>query len=73
VDIPNSPTTKFRLGSDYQTIHRGFHLLLEERGKLNINDPVKKYMADAPPAWDKVTIYNLLTQLPNSSFTGFPD
>jgi CubicO group peptidase (beta-lactamase class C family) len=49
-------------------------LLLEERGKLKVEDPVKKYMPDAPAAWDKVTIFNLLTHtsgIPN--FTEFPD
>jgi CubicO group peptidase (beta-lactamase class C family) len=73
-DIPNSPTTKFRLGSITKQFTAASILLLEERGKLNINDPVKKYMADAPPAWDKVTIYNLLTHTSGiPSFTGFPD
>ena len=73
-DIPNSPDTKFRLGSITKQFTAASILLLEERGKLNINDPVKKYMADAPAAWDKVTIYNLLTHTSGiPSFTGFPD
>jgi CubicO group peptidase (beta-lactamase class C family) len=73
-DIPNSPTTKFRLGSITKQFTAASILLLEERGQLNINDPVKKYMADAPAAWDKVTIYNLLTHTSGiPSFTGFPD
>ncbi|HEY6345146.1 MAG TPA: serine hydrolase domain-containing protein [Bryobacteraceae bacterium] len=49
-------------------------LLLEERGKLGVNDLVKKHMSDAPAAWDKITIFNLLTHtsgIPN--FTSFPD
>ena len=49
-------------------------LLLEERGKLKIDDPVKKYRADSPAAWDKITIFHLLTHtsgIPN--FTNFPD
>jgi CubicO group peptidase (beta-lactamase class C family) len=47
---------------------------LEERGKLKVDDPVKKYLPDAPPAWDKVTIFNLLTHTSGiPSFTGFPD
>ena len=72
--IPNSPTTKFRLGSVTKQFTSASILLLEERGKLNINDPVKKYMADAPAAWDKVTIYHLLTHTSGiPSFTGFPD
>jgi CubicO group peptidase (beta-lactamase class C family) len=49
-------------------------LLLEERGKLKVDDPVKKYMPDAPAAWDKITIFHLLTHTSGiPSFTGFPD
>ncbi len=72
--IPNSPDTKFRLGSVTKQFTAACILLLEERGKLSVNDPVKKYMPDAPAAWDKVTIFNLLTHtsgIPN--FTSFPD
>jgi CubicO group peptidase (beta-lactamase class C family) len=39
-----------------------------------VEDPVKKYLPDAPTAWDKITIFNLLTHtsgIPN--FTSFPD
>jgi CubicO group peptidase (beta-lactamase class C family) len=73
-DIPNSPTTKFRLGSVTKQFTAVSILLLEERGKLSVDDSVKKYMPDAPAAWDKITIFNLLTHtsgIPN--FTGFPD
>src|ERR1700730_337181 len=73
-DISNSPTTKFRLGSITKQFTAASILLLEERGKLKTDDPVKKYMADAPAAWDKVTIYNLLTHTSGiASFTSFPD
>jgi len=73
-DVPNSPTTKFRLGSVTKQFTAASILLLEERGKLSVNDPVKKFMADAPAAWDKITIFNLLTHtsgIPN--FTSFPE
>lgn len=72
--IPNSPNTKFRLGSVTKQFTAASILLLEERGKLSVNDPVKKYMPDAPAAWDKITIFHVLThtsEIPN--FTGFPD
>jgi CubicO group peptidase (beta-lactamase class C family) len=46
-NVPNSPTTKFRLGSVTKRFTAASILLLEERGKLNINDSVKKYMPDA--------------------------
>jgi CubicO group peptidase (beta-lactamase class C family) len=73
-EVPNSPTAKFRLGSITKQFTAACILLLEERGKLKVDDPVKKYMPDAPAAWDKVTVFNLLTHtsgIPN--FTGFPD
>src|SRR5579871_4957161 len=73
-DIPNSPPTKFRLGSITKQFTAACILLLEERGKLKIDDPVKKYMPDAPAAWDKITIFHVLTHTSGiPSFTGFPD
>ena len=36
-------------------------LILQERGKLKVDDPVGKYIDDAPKAWDGVTIHHLLT------------
>lgn len=73
-NIPDSPTTKFRLGSITKQFTAASILLLEERGKLKIEDPVKKYLPDAPAAWDKITIYNLLTHTSGiPSFTSFPD
>jgi CubicO group peptidase (beta-lactamase class C family) len=73
-NIPNSPAAKFRLGSVTKQFTAACILLLEERGKLKVEDPVKKYMPDAPEAWDKVTIFNLLTHTSGiPSFTGFPD
>jgi CubicO group peptidase (beta-lactamase class C family) len=73
-NIPNSPSTKFRLGSITKQFTAASILLLEERGKLKVEDPVKKRMPDAPASWDKVTIYHLLTHTSGiPSFTGFPD
>lgn len=72
--VPNSPDTKFRLGSITKQFTAACILLLEERGKLKTDDPIKKYLPDAPTAWDHITIYNLLTHtsgIPN--FTEFPD
>src|SRR5262249_24508562 len=72
--IPNTPSTKFRLGSITKQFTAASILLLEERGKLKVDDLVKKYMPDAPTAWDKMTIFHVLTHtagIPN--FTSFPD
>jgi CubicO group peptidase (beta-lactamase class C family) len=73
-DIPNTPATKFRLGSITKQFTAASILLLEERGKLKLDDPVKKYVPEAPAAWDTITIFNLLTHssgIPN--FTSLPD
>lgn len=73
-NIPNSPNTKFRLGSVTKQFTAAAILLLDERGKLKIDDLVRKFVPDAPAAWDKITLYHLLTHtsgIPN--FTNFPD
>lgn len=73
-EVPNSPTTKFRLGSITKQFTAAAIMLLEERGKLKVDDPVKKHMPDAPAAWDKITIFNVLTHTSGiPSFTSFPD
>ena len=72
-NIPNAATAKFRIGSITKQFTAACVLLLEERGKLKLSDPVKAYLPDAPDAWEKVTLYNLLTHtsgIPN--FTGGP-
>jgi CubicO group peptidase (beta-lactamase class C family) len=73
-DVPNTPATKFRLGSITKQFTAASILLLEERGKLKLDDPVKKYVPEAPAAWDTITIFNLLTHtsgIPN--FTNLPE
>jgi CubicO group peptidase (beta-lactamase class C family) len=73
-NVPNSPDTKFRLGSVTKQFTAASILLLAERGKLSVDDPVKKHLPDAPAAWDKITITHLLTHTSGiPSFTSFPD
>jgi CubicO group peptidase (beta-lactamase class C family) len=71
---PNSADTRFRIASVTKQFTAAAILLLQERGRLSLSDPVLKYMSDAPPAWGRITIYNLLTHtsgLPN--INAFPD
>ena len=73
-DVPNTPATKFRLGSITKQFTAASILLLAERGKLTLDDPIKMYVPDAPKEWDRITIFNLLTHssgIPN--FTSLPD
>jgi CubicO group peptidase (beta-lactamase class C family) len=73
-DIANTPTTKFRLGSITKQFTAASILLLEERGKLTVDDPISKYIPDAPPAWSKITIFHLLTHSSGiANFTNLPE
>jgi len=60
-DIPNTPQTKFRLGSITKQFTAASILLLQERGKLSVQDPVCKYIAECPKSWEPITIHHLLT------------
>jgi CubicO group peptidase (beta-lactamase class C family) len=60
-NTPNTSATKFRLGSITKQFTAAAILLLEERGKLSIQDPVKKYLPDYPAAWDRIKIFHVLT------------
>src|ERR1051326_4106264 len=59
--VPNSATTRFNIASMTKQFTAASILLLEDRGKLKTGDLVKKYLPEAPPSWDKITIYHLLT------------
>jgi CubicO group peptidase (beta-lactamase class C family) len=67
-DIPNSPSTKFRIGSITKQFTAASILLLEERGKLSTTDLLSKYLPDAPSSWSKITLFHLLTHT-----SGIPD
>jgi CubicO group peptidase (beta-lactamase class C family) len=59
-NIPNDPNTKFRIGSLTKQFTAALVLLLQQDGKLRIEDPVRKYLPDAPKSWDKITLAELL-------------
>ncbi|MBI5084577.1 MAG: serine hydrolase [Acidobacteria bacterium] len=73
-NIPNAPDTKFRLGSITKQFTAMAVLLLDQQGKLKVEDAVCKYVDPCPDAWKPITIHHLLTHtsgIPN--FTSFPD
>ncbi len=72
--MPNTPQTVFRLGSITKQFTPMAVIMLQERNKLNVQDPICKYLENCPAAWQPVTIRHLLTHtsgIPN--FTDFPD
>ena len=72
--IANAPDVKFRLGSLTKQFTATLVLLLQQDGKLKIDDPVSKHLPDAPKAWEKITLANLLGHTSGiPSFTGFKE
>ena len=60
-EVPNTLETKFRLGSITKQFTATAVLILQDQGKLKVEDLIGKYLSDSPKAWEKVTIHHLLT------------
>ena len=70
-DVPNSPSTKFRLGAIVNQFTAMAILELQKEGKLDVQDAFCKYIPDCPQNWQEIKIENLLSQ--TSGLTDFPD
>ena len=72
--ISNAPDVKLRLGSLTKPFTATLILLVQQDGKLDISDPVNKYLPDTPKAWEKITLANLLGHTSGiPSFTSFKE
>jgi D-alanyl-D-alanine carboxypeptidase len=66
----NTIHTKFRIASLSKQFTAACILLLQERGRLNVHDPMSRYLSGLPAAWRAINIHQLLTHtsgIPNSS------
>ena len=73
-NLPNTPQTKYRLGSITKQFTAMAILILQAQGELNVQDHICRYVQECPAAWKEITIHHLLTHtsgIPN--FTSFPD
>jgi CubicO group peptidase (beta-lactamase class C family) len=61
LEVPNTSQTKFRIGSTTKPFTAMAIMLLQERGKLKVQDSVCKYLPDCPAAWQPITIHQLLS------------
>ena len=60
--VPNTPETKFLIGSITKQFTAALILQLQEQGKLDVQDPITKYLTDYPPEpGARITIRHLLT------------
>jgi len=75
LDAPNTPQTKYRLGSITKQFTAMAIAQLAERGQISFDAPISKYLADYPKEiGDKVTIHHLLTHTSGiPSFTNSAD
>jgi CubicO group peptidase (beta-lactamase class C family) len=64
----NTPQTKFRLASITKPFTATAVLMLQEKGKLKLQDSVCQYLSGCPAAWKPITIEQLL-----SHTSGIPD
>ncbi len=60
-NIPNTPETKFRIGSITKQFTATAIMQLRENGKLKLDDTLDKYFTPCPEPWKKVTVHHLLT------------
>lgn len=74
LSVPNTPDTIFRLGSITKQFTATAIMRLQEKEKLNVNDSICKYLENCSPAWQTVTIRNLLTHTSGiPDYTSLPD
>jgi CubicO group peptidase (beta-lactamase class C family) len=59
--IPNTPQTRFHLGSTTKLFTAMGLLILQSQGKLSIQDPICNFFEDCPMEWQDITIHHLLT------------
>jgi D-alanyl-D-alanine carboxypeptidase len=72
--VPNSPEMVFELGSVTKQFTAASILLLQERGKLRVEDEITRYLPDFPTHGQTITIENLLTHTSGiPSYTGLPE
>jgi CubicO group peptidase (beta-lactamase class C family) len=67
-NIPNTPQTRFRLGSVTRQFTAMAILILAARGRLDAKELICKYIPDCPSTWAAITIKQLLTHS-----SGIPD
>jgi CubicO group peptidase (beta-lactamase class C family) len=71
---PNTPTTRFRLGSLTKQLTAMAVLVLQQQGRLDVGDPICSYLPDCPAAWQPITIHQLLSHTSGiPDLTRFPD
>jgi len=62
-ETPNRPDTSFEIASITKSFTATAILMLQDRGRFSIDDPIGKYIENTPNAWDGITLRHLLTHM----------
>src|SRR5262245_7620456 len=74
-DEAAAPATIYKLDSVTKQFTASGIMLLVQAGQVGLDDPVRSHLPGAPPAWDPITIRNLLTHtsgLAHDPPSGYP-
>lgn len=67
-EAPNTVDTRFEIASTTKPLTATLVMMLQDQGKLNVQDKICQYIPDCPEAWKDITIHHLLTHT-----SGIPD
>jgi CubicO group peptidase (beta-lactamase class C family) len=70
LNVPVTADTRFQIASATKMYTAVLLMRMVEHGKLRLDDPVTKFIPDAPPAWRAITVRHLAT---HTSGIGQPD
>jgi len=70
LNVPVKPETIFQSGSIGKQFTATAVMLLVEKGKIGLGDPLSKYFPEAPVWWNEVSIRELLSH--TAGFTDYP-
>lgn len=72
LNVAATPKTIYQSGSIGKQFTATLAMMLIEEGKIGLEDPVSKYIPDAPAIWRDITVHRLLTHtsgISNSLYT----
>jgi len=70
LQVPVKPETIFESGSVGKQFTATAVMMLAEEGKVSLDDPLTKFFPDGPPAWQGVTVRELLSH--TAGFGDYP-
>jgi CubicO group peptidase (beta-lactamase class C family) len=70
LQVPVKPETLFQSGSVGKQFTATGVMMLVEEGKVRLDAPISTYLKDGPPAWNQVTVRELLSH--TGGFTDYP-